>query len=152
MSYRQIMHETGLSLGKIHEYLHGVPKPLKEYEKTEGHSTEQEPQFPGAPSRLINPKNAAKLYALGLDEGFEDINRFIEDDLLPWHSVKRDFEWKLRTKLIAAEFGTYLETCMLDSMELKQLKKKLNTMSGPSEPTPPEPPMELKPKPGEPQA
>jgi transcriptional regulator with XRE-family HTH domain len=130
MSYRQIAHETGLSLGTIHEYLAGVPKPLGKFDKAEGQSTEQQDQPVGAPSRLINPKNAAKLYALGLDEDFDDINKFIEQDLLPWHGVKRDFEWKLRMKLKANEFATYIEACMLDSMELKALKTKLGEMGG----------------------
>ena len=152
MSYRQIMHETGISLGKISEYLAGIPKPLGKYDKTEGGSTEQEPQPIGAPSRLISPKNAAKLYALALDEGFEDINKFIEEDLLPWHGVKRDFEWKLRLKLNANEFATWIETCMLDSMELKNLKTRLGKMgSGSGEPEE-TPQIELKPKPGGPAA
>jgi hypothetical protein len=128
MSYREIAKETGLSLAKISEILKGLPKPLGKYQKETEGSAEQESQALPVVTRLISHRNVAKLYALALDEGHENMNSFVEQELLPWYQVKRDFEWKLRLKLKASEFAGYIEGCMLDSMELKALKRRLEEM------------------------
>ena len=82
---------------------------------------------------LISKEHVAKLYALAMDEGFEDVNEWIKANLLPWYSVKRDFEWKLRMKLNPAEFSAFIQTAMTDSIELKALKERLGEMgTGPT--------------------
>jgi len=124
MTFRQISEELGISLGKVAEILKGVPATGAETQIPE----KRPPQFL---PMLVSKEHVAKLYALAMDEGYEDVNAWIKGVLLPWHAVKRDFEWKLRMKLNPAEFSAYIQTAMTDSIELKQLKDKLREMGSP---------------------
>jgi len=126
MTMRQIADELDIPLGKVGDLLKGVPK---------GGVEEQEPQKKvSVPSQmmpmLITKEYVAKLYAMAMDEGFDDVNAWIKDRLLPWYAVKRDLEWKLRLKIEPKTFTLAFETTMLDSIELKELKNKLGSMSG----------------------
>jgi transcriptional regulator with XRE-family HTH domain len=133
-TYREIAKELKVSVGKVASVLKGLPLPLGKSSGSSASGNSEQERSLNIP-RLIHPKNAAKIYALALDEGFEDPNKFIVDELIPWHQVKRNFEWKLRMKLNAVEFAAYMENCMLDSMELKALKEKLGQMGAPEKVT-----------------
>jgi len=127
-SYREIAKETGLSLAKISEILKGVPKPLGKFSK-EDLPKDTQPSQP-VPS-VISREYVGKLYWLAMGEGFDDVNKWIAEVMLPWYAVKRDFEWKLRMKLNPAEFSAFIQTAMTDSIELKQLKARLRDMGSP---------------------
>lgn len=122
MTIRQIADELGISLGQAGELLKGV--------KADGTIEAPVEKKPASLPMLITRENSAKLYALAIDEGFQDVNDWITHVLLPWHKVKRDFEWKLRLKIDPAEFAAFIETAMTDSIELKQMKARLANMSG----------------------
>jgi hypothetical protein len=135
MSYREIAHELGLSLGKVSEYLKGVPLPILKQKDT----APDQPVTKDAPGvsvhHLITEEKMSKLFALALDEGFPDPNLWIDRMLIPWYEIKRRFEWMMRMKLDPLEFGSYIEACMLDSIELRDIKDRLNKMTG--SPAPP---------------
>jgi len=124
MTFRQIAEELGISLGKVADILKGVPA-------TGAETQVEEKRPPQLLPMLVSKEHVAKLYALAMDEGYEDVNNWIKAVLLPWHAVKRDFEWKLRMKLNPAEFSAFIQTAMTDSIELKQLKQKLRDMGSP---------------------
>lgn len=129
LSYREIAHELGLSLGRVGQLLKGVPLPILKKAETAPEKKDEGEQTPVSVPSLISPMNASKLFALAMDEGFKDVNTFIDQDLIPWHQVKRDFEWKLQKKpLNAKEFETYIEICMIDSIELRDLKLQIGNM------------------------
>jgi transcriptional regulator with XRE-family HTH domain len=121
---RDIAEELGIASGKVAGWLKGVPATGAE----EPIAEKRQPQFM---PMLISKEHVAKLYALAMDEGFEEVNDWIKTLLLPWYSVKRDFEWKLRMTVIPHEFAAFIETAMTDSIELKQLKEKLRAMGSP---------------------
>jgi len=123
MTMRRISEETGLSLGMIGTILKGIPA-----EGIEEISSQK--KSPVLFPMLISKQHAAKLYALAMDEGYDDVNAWIKEKLLPWYAVKRDLEWKLRLKVEPKTFILGFETAMLDSLELKELKAKLGSMSG----------------------
>jgi hypothetical protein len=120
-SMREIAEDTGLNLRKVGTLLKGVePGP-----DPSGDSKEpQQPRQPQYMSITIRQEDAAKLYALAIDEGFNGVEEFLENSMLPWYRVKRDFEWKLNTKIVPKQFQLYIESCMADSLELQQLKEK----------------------------
>ena len=123
MTHRQIADELGIALGRVGEILKGVLASGVDESLLEKKSP---PQFI---PMLVSKEHVAKLYALAMDEGFDDVNEWIKANMLPWYSIKRDFEWKLRVKLNAQEFATYIQACMIDSIELRELKQKLGAMS-----------------------
>lgn len=133
LTMREISRETGVSLGKVAEYLKGIPPA-----RTEAPAPEKRP--PQFMPMLISKEHVAKLYALAMDEGYDDVNNWLKEKLLPWYAVKRGLEWKLHSKIEPKEFETSFEIFLLDSMELKELKAKLGQMSTPSTTvTPPSP-------------
>lgn len=123
MTHRQIADELGIALGRVGEMLKGVPASGGDEISEEKKASQQFMPM------LVSKEHVAKLYALAMDEGFDDVNEWIKASLLPWYTVKRDFEWKLRVKLNAQEFSTYIQACMIDSIELRELKAKLGAMS-----------------------
>jgi len=127
MTLRQIADELGIALGTVAGFLKGVP--------ATGATQEVEPERKTPPfmPMLITRERVAKFYALALDEKFEDVNKWIDEVLLPWYAVKRDFEWKLRIKIVPSEFAAYIETAMADSVELKQMKEHLASISHPTQ-------------------
>jgi len=125
MTHRQIADELGIALGRVGEMLKGVAASGPMEEPSE---QKKPPQFI---PMLISKEHVAKLYALAMDEGFDDVNEWLKLVLLPWYGVKRDFEWKLRIKIVPHEFAAYVETAMTDSIDLKQLKAKLREMGSP---------------------
>jgi len=142
MTFRQISEELGISLGKVAEILKGVPA-------TGPEAQTEEKRPPQLLPMLVSKEFVAKLYALAMDEGYEDVNNWIKEVLLPWHAVKRDFEWRLRMKLNPAEFSAFIQTAMTSHIELKQLKEKIGQMGAEPTPTMPAQPQnkgEVKPK------
>lgn len=122
MNMRQIAHETGLALSKVGKMLKGVGVETESDEKTiDKEPPQRKPQYM---TIMIRQEEAAKLYALAIDEGFNGVEDFLEKSMLPWYRVKRDFEWKLKTKIQPKQFQLYIETCMTDSLELQQLKEQ----------------------------
>ena len=121
MNMRQIAEETGMALSKVGTLLKGI-----EPAKTESASTikEEPPRRPQLMAVMIRQEDAAKIYALAIDEGFNSVEEFLERMMLPWYRVKRDFEWKLKTKIEPKKFQLYIENCMADSLELQQLKEQ----------------------------
>jgi len=137
MTIRQIADELGISLGQAGEMLKGI-KP----DGTEQITTDKKtPQFI---PMLISKEYVAKLYAMAMDEGFDDVNDWIKNKLLPWYSAKRDLEWKLRLKIEPRTFILAFESIMLDSIELKELRDQIQrgrqppTVTAPSMNKPPE--------------
>jgi len=137
MSYREITKELGISLGKVSEYLKGIALPILKKSETSPESGEPEKSLQPSVHHLISEVRMSKLFALALDEGYEDPNQWIDSMLLPWYGIKRRFEWMLRVKLNPIEFGGYIEGCMLDSIELREIKERLNKMSSPLVPPAP---------------
>jgi len=123
MTVRQIAEELGISVGKVSEYTKGIPASGALDEKAE----KRPPQFI---PMLISKEHVAKLYALAMDEGYDDVNNWLKEKLLPWYAVKRDLEWKLKIKVEPAQFSLVFESLMIDGIELKQLKEQIQNMGG----------------------
>jgi len=120
---RQIAEELGISVGKASEYVKGIAA---------SGIMEEEPQKrpPQFIPMLISKEHVAKLYALAMDEGYDDVNNWIKDKMLPWYAVKRDLEWKLKIKVVPSQFSLVFESLMIDGIELKQLKEQIKNMGG----------------------
>jgi len=128
MTVRQVAEELGISVGKASEYTKGVPALGSMDEKSEKRPPQLMPM-------LISREYVAKLYALAMDEGYEDVNSWLKDKLLPWYTVKRDLEWKLKIKVEPQQFSLVFESLMIDGIELKQLKEQIANMGGKQTPT-----------------
>lgn len=134
LNYRDIAKELGVSLGKVSEYLKGVALPILK-EKDIAREVPGDGEKSGlSVHNLISEVRMSKLYALALDEGFTDPNAWIDNILLPWYQIKRNFEWMFKMKINPVEFGAYIEATMIDSIELKQIKERLNKLSLPEGP------------------
>jgi len=120
---RQIAEELGISVGKASEYTKGIAAAGALDEKPE----KRPPQFL---PMLVSKEHVAKLYALAMDEGYDDVNNWLKEKLLPWYAVKRDLEWKLKIKVEPKQFSLVFESLMLDGIELKQLKEQITNMGG----------------------
>jgi len=127
---REIADELGISLGQAGEILKGVKASGSEEVVAE----KKQPQFM---PMLISKEHVAKLYALAMDEGYDDVNSWLKDKLLPWYAVKRDLEWKLKINVEPRQFSLVFESLMLDGIELKQLKDQIANMGGKQTPATP---------------
>jgi transcriptional regulator with XRE-family HTH domain len=126
MSYREIARECGLSLYRISEILKGTPLPILKKSKMAPEKLEERKEAAEPCPYMLSRGILSKLWVLAMDEGYLDLNKWANEMLMPWYKVKRDLEWMLRTKLVPSEFAGYIELCMLDSLELKDLKNKLS--------------------------
>jgi len=120
---RQIAEELGISVGKASEYVKGIAASGALDEKPEKRPPQLMPM-------LISREHVAKLYALALDEGYDDVNAWLKEKMLPWYGVKRDLEWKLKIPVDPKQFMLSFEAGLIDSLQLKQLKEKIVSMSG----------------------
>lgn len=125
---REIAKETGVSLGVVGKHLKGIEPGTNEK------ANNPELRGPQYVPVMISKEHSAKLYALAIDEGYQSVEEFLEKSMLPWYRVKRDFEWKLRMKVEPKTFQLYLEGAITDSIELSELRKKIQNMA-PATPT-----------------
>jgi len=116
---RQIADDTGVPLSKVGRLLKGIEPAERLGEQKEQKEQPRQPQYMPI---MIRKEDAAKLYALAIDEGYDGVEDFLEKSMLPWYRVKRDFEWKLKIKIEPKQFQLYIQSCMTDSLELQQLK------------------------------
>lgn len=123
---RQIATETGVSVGKVGEICRGVPAAKEMDEGTR-------PRVEYVPV-MVSKENSAKIYALALSEGYDSADKWLQERLLPWWTVLKDFEWKLRQTLVPSDFAVWLEKTMVDSIELAQLKAHLNSIAAKNQP------------------
>ena len=76
MTMREIRDETGLSLSKIDRFIGGVPASGGQAEKPESPQNQQPQKTSGGPKYLpimLRQEDAAKLYALAIDEGYSGV-------------------------------------------------------------------------------
>lgn len=112
---QQIADDTGIPRSNVGKILKGVEpaeKPAVDGQRK-----------PPLMAVMIRQEDAAKLYALAIDEGFNSTEDFLEQAMLPWYRVKREFEWKLKVKLEPKKFQMYIESAMNDQARLQQLQE-----------------------------
>ena len=120
MTMRQIVEETGVPLARVGRLLKGVePAPEAPPASKEKDQPSRQPQYI---QMIIQKEEAAKLFAIAIDEGYSGVEEFLEKSMLPWYRVKRNFEWKLNMKLDPVKFQAFIEQCIADQAELNEIK------------------------------
>ena len=123
---REIAKDTGVSIGAAAKILKGIkiPKNVKEQKEKEDSSEHNERSPVQYVPIQISTQNSSKLFALAMDDGYEDIDEWIKEILLPWLQVRRNFAWKIQIPIEPKKFEQYLEFAIVKSIEYEGLKKK----------------------------
>ena len=119
MTLRQIADELGIALGRVGEMLKGVSATGEVVELLAEKKQTQTVRH------VISDECEGKLYFISIGEGVSDVNKWIEENLLPWYAAKSKLEWKTQTKFTPSEFLIMFDLLMLDTIQLRQLKAQL---------------------------
>jgi len=159
-NYRDIAEKVGIALGRVGdaikkgevlvkamqkgEALAGMQKGealagMPESEKTE----KKKPQSMKDVQHVLSDESEGKLYFLAVGAGFNDVNDWIEQELVPWYAIKSKLESKIGGKFTPDTFLGTFNMIARDSVLFRQMAEQFNkeqvTPSTPSVQTPNKP-------------
>jgi len=133
-SYREIAEKVGIALGRVRDAIKNGEVLVKgvhngqalagmpESEKTE----KKKPQLMKDVQHVLSDESEGKLYFLAVGAGFNDVNDWIEQELVPWYAIKGKLESKIGGKFTPDTFLGTFNMIARDSVLFRQMAEQFN--------------------------
>lgn len=101
------------------------PKPLTKVTTETETPSYKEPV--NLPSPALSVENLAKLFMMAIASGFEDLDDFVERELIPWYGVKADWQTKTHSRMSPRELGGVFDIMARKAVKFDSLAQEAIT-------------------------